>query len=95
MTEKKKFTVAGLPLPLYLMILVLLAVGMYTDSLPAGMVGGFFVLMVIGEGLNTIGNTLPVVKTYLGGSVVCTLGAAVIQALGLIPEATHDLLYVL
>lgn len=91
--EKKKRTVAGLPLPLYLMILGLLIVCMYTGSLPAGMVGGFFVLMVIGEGLNTIGNTMPVVKTYLGGSVVCTLGAAVIQALGLIPEETHALLY--
>lgn len=92
--EKKKLMVAGLPFPLYLMILGLLIVSMYTGSLPAGMVGGFFVLMVIGEGLNTIGNTLPIVRTYLGGSVVCTLGAAVIQALGLIPEETHDLLYV-
>ena len=90
--EKKKFTVAGLPLPLYLLVLALVIVCMYTDSIPAGMVGGFFVLMVIGEGLNTIGNTVPVVRTYLGGSVVCTLGAAVIQAAGLIPESTHVLL---
>ena len=31
-------------------------------------------------------------KTYLGGSVICILGAAVIQALGLIPEQTHEIL---
>lgn len=92
--EKKQITVAGLPLPLYLLVLALVAVCMYMNCIPAGMVGGFFVLMVIGEGLNTIGNTVPIVKTYLGGSVVCTLGAAIIQAAGLIPESTHELLYV-
>ena len=31
-------------------------------------------------------------KTYLGGSVICILGAAVIQALGLIPDQTHEIL---
>ena len=49
-------------------------------------------LMVLGEGLNFLGNHTPVVKTYLGGSVICILGAAVIQALGLIPEQTHEIL---
>ena len=48
--------------------------------------------MVLGEGLNFLGNHTPVVKTYLGGSVICILGAAVIQALGLIPEQTHEIL---
>ncbi len=65
---------------------------MYMDCLPAGLVGGMIALMVLGEGLNFLGNHTPVVKTYLGGSVICILGAAVIQALGLIPEQTHEIL---
>ena len=48
--------------------------------------------MVLGEGLNFLGNNIPIVKTYLGGSVICILGAAVIQALGLIPAQTHEIL---
>ena len=40
--------------------------------------------------LNTLGNTIPVVKTYLGGSVICILGAAAIQAVGLLPEQTYE-----
>lgn len=88
-----RLTVAGLSLPLYLFVLSLVVACMYLDCVPAGMVGGFFVLMVIGEGLNTIGNTVPVIRTYLGGSVVCTLGAAMLQAAGVIPESTHALLY--
>ena len=80
------FKIAGFPLPFYLAILVLLYACMYIGCVPNGMVGGFLLLMVIGEGLNTLGKTLPVVKTYLGGSVACILGGAVIGSLGLIPQ---------
>lgn len=86
--EKKKMTIAGLTPKLYLLVLGIMIICMYTHCIPAGLVGGMFVLMVLGEGLNTIGKTLPVVKVYLGGSVICILGAAVIRAAGLIPEDT-------
>ena len=88
----KANTIAGFSIPLYLGILALVVVCMYMDCLPAGFVGGMIALMVLGEGLNFLGNHTPVVKTYLGGSVICILGAAVIQALGLIPEQTHEIL---
>lgn len=88
----KANTIAGFSIPLYLGILALVVVCMYMDCLPAGLVGGMIALMVLGEGLNFSGNHTPVVKTYLGGSVICILGAAVIQALGLIPEQTHEIL---
>ena len=88
----KANTIAGFSIPLYLGILALVVVCMYMDCLPAGLVGGMIALMVLGEGLNFLGNHTPVVKTYLGGSVICILGAAVIQALGLIPEQTLEIL---
>ncbi|WP_303134013.1 2-hydroxycarboxylate transporter family protein [uncultured Clostridium sp.] len=88
----KANTIAGFSIPLYLGILALVVVCMYMDCLPEGLVGGMIALMVLGEGLNFWGNHTPVVKTYLGGSVICILGAAVIQALGLIPEQTHEIL---
>lgn len=84
--------IAGFSIPLYLGILALVVVCMYMDCLPAGLVGGMIALMVLGEGLNFLGNHTPVVKTYLGGSVICILGAAVIQALGLIPAQTQEIL---
>ena len=73
----KANTIAGFSIPLYLGILALVVVCMYMDCLPAGLVGGMIALMVLGEGLNFLGNHTPVVKTYLGGSVICILGAAV------------------
>ena len=84
----KNFKVAGFPLPLYVLILALTAACMFTGCVPKSLVPAFLVLMVFGEGLNAIGNNVPVVKTYLGGSVICILGSAVLAAGGLIPEQT-------
>lgn len=89
----KKNIILGLPIPLYLGVLILVTICMYMDCLPAGIVGGMIALMVFGEGLNYLGNHIPIVKVYLGGSVVCIIGAAIIQSVGLIPEHTHEILY--
>lgn len=80
--------VLGFPLPLYLLIALLVIICMYTGCLPKGLVGSLIFLMVLGEGLNAIGTSLPFVRTYFGGSVVCILGSAVIQAAHLIPADT-------
>ena len=76
----KDFKVAGFPLPLYVLILALTAACMFTGCVPKSLVPAFLVLMVFGEGLNAIGNNVPVVKTYLGGSVICILGSAILTA---------------
>ena len=86
-------TVAGIPLPLYLGILALTFASMYTGSVPGGMVGGFLVLLVVGEGLNYAGKTIPVVRTYLGGSVICILGGAILTATGILGDMSSRLIH--
>lgn len=76
----------------YLLTLLLVTVCMYTGCLPNGLAGALILLMVLGAGLNTLGNTIPVVKTYLGGSVVCILGAAVLQAAGIFPQEAYEMM---
>lgn len=87
MKQVKSLRVAGLPLPVYGLTVALSVVCMLTDSLPANMVGAFFFLMTLGEGMNLLGNSIPVVRTFLGGSVFCTLGGAVLAFVGFVPEA--------
>jgi len=82
--------ILGMPLYLYAIVLLLTLACMFTGCIPKSLVPAFLVLMVVGEGLNTIGNTVPVVKTYLGGSVICILGSAAICATGIIPEQTIE-----
>ena len=91
-SNMREFSIMGLPLPLYLAVLLLTAVCMAFGCIPNSLIPAFFVLMVVGEGLNAVGNSLPVVKTYLGGSVICILGAAVIEAAGLLPAQTFETL---
>lgn len=84
MESLKKTRIAGMPLPLYALGLLLSGVCILADSLPANMAGAFFFLMTVGEGLNVLGNSIPVVRTFLGGSVFCTLGGAFLAYFGLI-----------
>lgn len=84
--------VAGLPLPLYLAVLGLLLLALHYGLIPSGMPGGLFLLLVLGEGLNELGKSVPLVKTYFGGSVVCVLGGAALSALGLFPTGSMGLL---
>ena len=77
--------VCDLPFPLYLLLLGLSFLCMLTDSLPANMVGAFFCLVTLGEGLSKLGSSIPIVRTFLGGSVVCTLGGAFLAYWGVIP----------
>lgn len=84
MDKKPLPTVASLPLPVYLLALTLTLLCMVLDCVPPNLVGAFLLLMVLGEGLNKLGNTIPVVKTYLGGSVVCIFGGALLGYSGLI-----------
>ena len=90
----KTLRIAGLPLPYYLLALMLSAVSLWTDSLPANMVGAFFFLLTVGEGLSALGSRIPVVRTFLGGSVVCTLGGAFLTYIGVVPAPVVDALRV-
>ena len=86
----QKNKVAELPLGLYLVILGLTLLCMYTGCVPKSMIPAMLVLMVLGEGLAALGNNIPVIKTYLGGSVVCILGGALITYFKLLPPQTLD-----
>lgn len=84
--------VAGLPLPVYIVLLAVTLGAAALDCLPDNIVGAMLLLMVLGEGMNKLGNTIPVVKTYLGGSVVCIFGGAILAYSGLIPAGPAHLM---
>ena len=59
---KQQTQILGLPLSLYAIVLILTVACMVSVCVPKSLVPAFLVLMVLGEGLNTIGNTVPVIK---------------------------------
>lgn len=82
-----KIKISGVSLPLYIMMLVVLAVTIMLHKLPLNMLGLTLLLVLLGHLFYYIGNILPIFKSYLGGGSVFTIfAAATLSATGLIPE---------
>lgn len=83
----KDFKLAGLKLPFFGLALIISIISIYTNTLPKGMVGAFFILLIFGELFNLIGNKTPIINTFFGGgAIVCIFGGAAIVYFNLIPE---------
>ena len=79
--------IAGIPLPIYIGLLVIVFGLMLAGKLPKGMIGAFAVMMAFGGIFNVIGNKTPIVKTYLGGgAIVCIFASAALVYFKVIPE---------
>lgn len=83
----KDFKLAGLKLPFFGLALIISIISIYTNTLPKGMVGAFFILLIFGELFNLIGNKTPIINTFFGGgAIICIFGGAAIVYFKLIPE---------
>ena len=64
--------VGPLPLPLYLVLFALIYAASLVGRLPADMIGGFAVIMVLGWALGEIGLRVPILKD-IGGPAILSL----------------------
>lgn len=84
----KDYKIMGISLPVYLGLLVVLIVSIAMDVLPAGMIGAFAFMMIIGALLDVIGNNTPIIKTYFGGGpIVVIFGSAALVYFNVLPES--------
>ncbi|TMW73790.1 2-hydroxycarboxylate transporter family protein [Alteribacter natronophilus] len=85
--KNKNVSVFNIPLPVFAVVLALTIAAVFTEALPAGMIGSLLVMMVIGEALGWIGDRTPIVKGYLGGgAIVAIFGSAYLVYSGILPE---------
>ncbi|EHJ56081.1 CCS family citrate carrier protein [Streptococcus urinalis FB127-CNA-2] len=88
MKKLNNIKIAGVSLPLYIGLVIVLAITIAMGKLPLNMVGITFMLVVLGHLFYYIGEKLPVWNTYLGGGSVFTLLAgAILAAVGLVPKS--------
>lgn len=88
----KGFTLAGVKLPMFIILAVIVFPAMYMGVLPKGMVGAFPLMIIVGAILNEIGNRTPIIKDYLGGgAIVIIFGSAALATYGVFPEATSTI----
>ncbi|ETA82347.1 2-hydroxycarboxylate transporter family protein [Youngiibacter fragilis] len=84
----KDYKIMGINLPLYFALLAILLVAIGMDVLPAGMIGAFAFMMIVGALLDVIGNNTPIVKTFFGGGpIVIIFGSAALAYYNILPES--------
>lgn len=91
--SRRRFSIFNIPILWFAIFAVVAIFAMYTDNLPAGMIGGLLIMMVLGELLGWLGDHTPVVRTFLGGgAIVAIFGSAYMVYSGLMPETTVTLI---
>ena len=98
MGKKVEFKVCGLTakyfVPLFLVVIICTYGGFMPtvkigETTGVGMVGTLAFLMSVGGLFFWLGNSIPIVNSYLGGSVLfCMFGPALLNYFGLLPETT-------
>ena len=87
----KEIHICGLPLALYLPLGLLTLGSMYLGLLPDSPLGTLLLLMVLGGGMQFLGDHLPILRSHLGGgTVLCLFSAAVMAHLGWFPAETRE-----
>ncbi len=61
-----------IPLPLYTVLAVIIILAAYYNELPANMLGGFAIIMILGVFLGDIGQRIPILKD-IGGPAILSL----------------------
>lgn len=80
--------IAGMSLPVYLLVAALVLFAAVTEILPANMVGALAVMMVLGSLFNLIGSKTPIIRSYLGGGAVfCIFASSALATFGLLPQS--------
>jgi len=66
------FRIGEIPIPLFIVIAAIIYLACIYNVLPADMVGGFAVIIIMGLLLGQIGSSVPILKN-IGGPAICTI----------------------
>lgn len=85
----------GIRMPLFLLILAPVLIALYLDLLPHNLITALAVTMGIGGLLFWLGNRIPLVSDFGGGTILCLLLPAILIYYGIFPQSLMDISEVL
>ena len=89
MSKTKNFKLYGMPWQVFAIFSAVVIAAVYMGKLPAGMIGAFPVMIIIGVVFNEIGERVPILNSYLGGGAIATIfGTAALVYFNVLPEKT-------
>lgn len=82
--------VGVLPLPLYLILAAIIFVASIYNTLPADMIGGFAVIMILGILLGDLGQKIPILKDIGGPAILALLVPSILVFLNVIHSTSME-----
>ncbi|WP_336849470.1 2-hydroxycarboxylate transporter family protein [Staphylococcus nepalensis] len=82
--------VGVLPLPLYLILATIIFVASIYNTLPADMIGGFAVIMILGILLGDLGQKIPILKDIGGPAILALLVPSILVFLDVIHSTSME-----
>lgn len=84
--KMSKIKIAGMPALYFLVVLAVLLLATYTNSLPETMIVGFFSVMVVGGLIHWLGEQVPFLRDFGLPTVLCILLPSILFSLNLFPD---------
>jgi malate:Na+ symporter len=84
------YKVGVLPLPLYLVLATVVFAAAYLGKLPADMIGGFAIIMVMGIFLGDLGSKIPVLKIIGGPAILAIFVPSFLVGMNLLHPAAIE-----
>ncbi|WP_323707123.1 2-hydroxycarboxylate transporter family protein [Mammaliicoccus vitulinus] len=85
-----KAKVGVLPLPLYVVLAAIILAASVYNTLPADMIGGFAVIMILGILLGDLGQRIPILKEIGGPAILALLVPSILVFLDLINTSSME-----
>lgn len=90
-SPKATFQLYGMPWYYFAVFGLAVMTATYLGKLPAGMIGAFPLMIVLGTVFNTIGEKTPFINTFLGGgAIVIIFGTAALSTFNILPKASIE-----
>lgn len=80
--------VGPLPLPMYIVLAIIILSSAYLGKLPADMIGGFAIMMILGMLLGDIGLKIPILKDVGGPAILSIFIPSILVFYGVFNEAS-------
>ncbi|CAG7912421.1 Citrate/malate transporter [Mammaliicoccus sciuri] len=85
-----KAKVGVLPLPLYIVLAAIILTASIYNTLPADMIGGFAVIMILGMLLGDLGQRIPILKEIGGPAILALLVPSILVFLNVINTSSME-----
>lgn len=83
--------IIGVNIPVYFALLGVTLIAVLTEIMPSNIVSGLALTVILGGGLKWIGDRIPGVANFGGGSLLCILAPTLLVYLGAFPQSFAEL----